>query len=103
MFEKNFNIEKDFVQIRNKIRKKVLFFQHNLVTDGSVNEFHLIFCRNVLIYFNKHLQRNVFDTINMSLVNNGFLILGESEVLPKKYNYKEIGNKKNKIYKKEIK
>ena len=93
-----FEFEENFIEIKEHIKKKVLFFQHNLVTDASINEFHLIFCRNVLIYFNRNLQKVVFNTIDDSLYKRGFLVLGESEILPEKYNYKIIGNK---IYKKD--
>ncbi len=99
-FEKYFNMYDDFVQVNDTIRKKVIFFQHNLVTDGSINEFNIVFCRNVLIYFDKGLQDKVFDLIDDSLFINNFLVLGQSEVVPTKYGYKVVGDKKNKIYKK---
>lgn len=92
-----FEMEENFVSIKEHIKKKVLFFEHNLVTDDSINEFHLIFCRNVLIYFNKNLQGTVFKTIDNSLYGGGFLVLGESENLPQNLKYKIL---ENKIYKK---
>ncbi|TWX72672.1 CheR family methyltransferase [Colwellia sp. C1TZA3] len=92
-----FEFEGKVVEIKEHIKKKVLFFQHNLVTDDSINEFHLIFCRNVLIYFNRSLQKTVFKTINDSLFKGGFLVLGESEKLPEEYDYKIIDKK---IYRK---
>jgi len=101
-FETYFDITDDFIQIKDNIRKKVLFFQHNLVTDGSINEFQFICCRNVLIYFDKSLQRNVFDNIDTSLSKGGYLILGESETLPPKYQYSKIGIHKNKMYQKDL-
>jgi chemotaxis protein methyltransferase CheR len=88
-----FEFEDNVIDIKEHIKKKVLFFQHNLVTDDSINEFHLIFCRNVLIYFNQSLQKTVFTTIDNSLFKRGFLVLGESEKLPEKYDYKVIGKK----------
>jgi len=101
-FEDYFDFEKDYIQIKEYIRKKVLFFQHNLVTDGSINEFQFICCRNVLIYFDKLLQKNVFENIDESLLKGGYLILGESELLPEKYKYSKIGHIKNKMYKKDL-
>ena len=97
-----FDVEDNFVQVKDHIKKKVLFFQHNLVSDGSINEFHLIFCRNVLIYFDKILQKKVFENIDNSLYKGGFLVLGESEMLPKKYTYKTIGKISKKIYQREL-
>ena len=93
-----FEFADEFIEIKEQLKKKVLFFQHNLVTDTSINEFQLIFCRNVLIYFNRNLQTIVFNTIDDSLSRGGFLVLGESERLPEVYNYKILDNK---IYQKD--
>jgi chemotaxis protein methyltransferase CheR len=101
-FERWFDMNKNYVQLKKSIRNKVIFFKHNLVSDSSINEFNLIFCRNVLIYFDKYLQQKVFDLIDESLIRNTFLILGQSEALPDKYNYKIVGDRKNKIYQKAI-
>ncbi|MCF6340242.1 MAG: hypothetical protein L3J10_05785 [Sulfurimonas sp.] len=94
------NEENDFIEIKDKIKDKILFFKHNLVTDNVINKFNLILCRNVLIYFNNKLQKQVFDTIDNSLKKNSFLILGESESVPKNFSYKELSNKifKRKTY-----
>jgi len=100
-FESYFEVSKDFVEVKKELKDKILFFEHNLVTDGSINEFHLIFCRNVLIYFDNILQEKVFKTIDNSLLEDGFLVLGESEIDEDKYAYKIVGDKKNKIYHKE--
>jgi len=87
--DKNFDdyIEKydDFIIINEKIRKKVLFFQHNLVSDSSFNEFDIIICKNVMIYFSDDLQEKVFELFYKSLRYGGYLILGESENLSLKY------------------
>ena len=57
------------------------FAQHNLATDGSFNEFHLIVCRNVLIYFNRALQERVHRLLYQSLIRFGFLGLGSKETV----------------------
>ncbi|MFJ8065797.1 CheR family methyltransferase [Psychrobacillus sp. NPDC096426] len=64
-----------------QLLKNVIFAQHNLVTDQSFNEFHVIFCRNVLIYFNPSLQNKVHELFIRSLSQNGFLGLGNKESL----------------------
>ncbi|MFJ5769282.1 CheR family methyltransferase [Psychrobacillus sp. NPDC093180] len=64
-----------------RLLKNVIFAQHNLVTDQSFNEFHVIFCRNVLIYFNPTLQNKVHELFIQSLSPNGFLGLGNKESL----------------------
>ena len=61
--------------------ENVVFAQHNLVSDGSFNEFHLILCRNVLIYFAPPLQNRVHDLFFNSLVRFGLLALGHKETI----------------------
>ena len=54
---------------------------HNLVSDGSFNEFQLILCRNVLIYFDKPLQDRALRLFYNSLEMLGYLALGSKESL----------------------
>jgi chemotaxis protein methyltransferase CheR len=63
------------------LRRHIVFSQHNLVTDRSFAEFHVIFCRNVLIYFDKQLQHHVHSLFYESLVMFGVLALGSKESL----------------------
>ena len=70
------------LKIKSYLREKILFFQHSLVNSGILNEFQLILCRNVLIYFTPSLQRKSLRLFADSLDRRSFLILGESESLP---------------------
>ena len=75
------------------LKKNIIFAQHNLVTDQSFNEFHLIMCRNVLIYFSPPLQNQVHRLFYDSLCPDGFLCLGDKETLRFEElitNYKEV-------------
>ena len=63
------------------LQSKVTWARHNLVTDASFNEFHLIICANVLIYFRPSLQERAHRLFYDSLVRSGFLALGKSESL----------------------
>lgn len=63
------------------LQKNVVWAQHNLVTDSSFNEFDVILCRNVLIYFNKSLQSRVHSLLYNSLKIEGILGLGAAESL----------------------
>jgi len=99
-FKDYFTFHDKHFEVNKEIKEKVLFFKHNLVSDASINEFNLILCRNVLIYFDKDLKQKVFNIMNESLSKDGFLVLGESEALAKNLNYQRLGNKKIKIYKK---
>ena len=66
---------------RPALREQIVFAKHNLVTDGPFNEFHLILCRNVMIYFNQRLQDRVHHVLYDSLANFGMLGLGAKETL----------------------
>jgi chemotaxis protein methyltransferase CheR len=59
----------------------VVFAEHNLVTDRSFNEFHVIMCRNVMIYFDRALQDRVLGLLHDSLTIFGVLALGTKETL----------------------
>jgi len=89
----------DFFAVKDELKEKILFFRHNLVTDGSLNEFQIIFCRNVIIYFDTTLKARVFNLFDNSLEENGFLILGESESYDDRDNFETL-DAKNKIYRK---
>jgi chemotaxis protein methyltransferase CheR len=66
---------------RPALRRNIIFAQHNLATDSSFNEFHLVLCRNVLIYFDNVLQERVQRLFKESLVKFGVLGLGKKESL----------------------
>ena len=69
----------DGALFRPALRERVVFCQHNLVTDGPFNEFNVILCRNVMIYFNRTLQARVHDLFRQSLGMFGVLVLGGKE------------------------
>lgn len=61
------------------LKDKIIFAQHNLVTDSVFGEMNVIVCRNVLIYFNRELQSRVIELLTDSLINGCFLCLGSKE------------------------
>ncbi len=63
------------------LMRNVVFAQHNLAMDRSFNEFHVIVCRNVMIYFERSLQQRVFELFDDSLARFGVLALGHKESL----------------------
>jgi chemotaxis protein methyltransferase CheR len=71
----------DAASMHTPLKRNTLFSVHNLVSDGVFNEFQLISCRNVLIYFNTALQEKVIKLFYDSLCPFGFLCLGSREVL----------------------
>lgn len=82
------------------LKNKIVFALHNLAVDQSFNEFQLILCRNVLIYFNQDLQNKVMNLFYDSLCTFGILGLGSKESLlftDKQSNFDAI-DKKQKIF-----
>ena len=80
--------------------ENVVFAQHNLVSDTRFNEFHLIVCRNVMIYFDRALQDRVHELFYDSLVRRGLLVLGHKESIrftSRADDYEEL-DAKEKIY-----
>ena len=63
----------------SSLRDNIVFSRHNLVTDSIFNEFNLIMCRNVMIYFGRDLQERVHRLLYDSLPVYGFLGLGKGE------------------------
>ncbi|MBF0415426.1 MAG: protein-glutamate O-methyltransferase CheR [Magnetococcales bacterium] len=71
----------DLARIHSALKENIVFAAHNLATDHVFSETHLIFCRNVLIYFNKELTDRVLLLFEKSLVAGGVLCLGSHESL----------------------
>ncbi len=65
----------------DELSKRITFAHHNLVADKAFGEMHLILCRNVLIYFDQHLQNGVLTMLRDSTADRGFLVLGDRETL----------------------
>jgi len=76
-------------RIKQFLRDKVTFKNHNLVEGSIFYKFDLIFCRNVIIYFNTELQNKVISLFHESLFNDGMLLIGAHENIT----YLPIGNK----------
>jgi chemotaxis protein methyltransferase CheR len=92
----------DRVIFSETLSSKMVFSTHNLVSDGSFNEFQLILCRNVMIYFNKTLQDKVLQLFDQSLHPLGFLALGNKETIrftSVEHRYKQFYNRE-KIWRK---
>ncbi|WP_373035279.1 CheR family methyltransferase [Sulfurimonas sp.] len=99
--EEYFEINKRFVKVKENLKHNVLFFVHNLQRDSVFNEFDMIECKNVMIYFDDKLKQSVFKIFYDSLKFGGHLFLGPNEILPvsfdNRFKQSEDGSK---IYKK---
>lgn len=80
-FSSYYTARYDLAKFSDTLKKRMIVAAHNLVSDGSFNEFQLIICRNVLIYFSHPLQEKVLRLIDGSLERLGFLTLGPREHL----------------------
>lgn len=80
-FSEYYTADAGHVIFRSFLKDNILFSLHNLVTDTSFNAFNLIFCRNVMIYFNRELQAHTHTLLYKSLDLPGFLCLGDGENL----------------------
>ena len=80
-FSEYYTAKYDGALFSPSLTRNIVFSQHNLVTDRSFSEFHVIFCRNVLIYFDKSLQNRVHSLFYDSLVMFGIMALGSKESL----------------------
>jgi chemotaxis protein methyltransferase CheR len=92
----------DGAQFQRSLIENVVFAQHNLVSDHSFNEFNVIVCRNVMIYFDRTLQDRVHRLFFESLATFGVLGLGHKESIrfsPHQANYEEL-DAAEKLYRK---
>ncbi len=87
------NVKRDILAIKPFLRNKVMFRQHDLINGDKsfMMKFHLILCRNVLIYFNFPLQKKIIKVFYNNLQPNGFIILGHHESIlePAEFNLKK--------------
>ena len=96
---KYFNIKDDKYYINTTIKNMVTFKKHDLILDRYDNNFDLIVCRNVVIYFNSDIKQEIYKKFSNSLKKGGLLFVGATESI---YNYKDYGFEKAStfIYKK---
>jgi chemotaxis protein methyltransferase CheR len=101
-FSDYYSVTDNGVKFSSHLAENIIFAQHNLVTDKSFNEFHVILCRNVLIYFNKTLQKKVHNLFYESLGMFGVLGLGDKETIYNKdlLDHYETVSLNHKLYRK---
>ncbi|MCE3227901.1 MAG: chemotaxis protein CheR [Bacteroidetes bacterium] len=101
-FSDYFIADYDMAIMDQSLKKRVVWANHNLVTDSVFAEMNMILCRNVLIYFNRDLQNRVQKLFFDSLTNGGILALGSKESLrfsTLEDHYQEL-DKKYRVFKK---
>ncbi|MCH5294421.1 MAG: protein-glutamate O-methyltransferase CheR [Treponema sp.] len=68
-------------QVRPDLMKTIRFDYHNLRFDSGARNLDIVFCRNVLIYFDEAAQKATIDRFWNSMARNSFLFIGHSESL----------------------
>lgn len=81
-FEDYCTLAYDRLAMDSSLRRNVVFFEHNLVTDYSPGQMNVVFCRNVLIYFDAETRQHTLGLFQSCLSPGGYLCLGKSEALP---------------------
>lgn len=97
-----YTIEQDTAIMDLALLKNVTFQKHDLVKGSALGIFDVVFCRNVMIYFNPLLQNQVYHLLTESLANSGILAIGskESMIWSNVNNHFTIINKEKKIHRK---
>ena len=80
-FSEYYTARYEFALMRPSLQQNIVFSQHNLVSDGAFNEFNVVLCRNVMIYFNRALQERTHTLFHKSLSMFGILGLGSKETI----------------------
>lgn len=83
-------------KISDEIKARVEFKEHNLLKDTYPTDYHMIVCRNVLIYFTEEAKDEIFRKYSKALSKGGILFIGSTEQI---MNYKEVGfDRKNSFF-----
>ena len=94
--KKYFKKEGDFYVISNEIKSRVMFKKADLLRDPYPTDYHLIVCRNVMIYFTEEAKDEIYRKFYKALAPEGLLFIGSTEQI---INYRDIGfNRANSFY-----
>lgn len=97
-----YSITRRTARFRRDLQRQITWARHNLVSDSSFNEFHLILCSNVLIYFRPSLQERAHRLFYDSLIRSGYMALGQKESLvfcPESSRYEQVRDGVNLFHK----
>ncbi|MBI9074532.1 MAG: protein-glutamate O-methyltransferase CheR [Desulfatibacillum sp.] len=80
-FQQGHNKWQGHYKIKSGIREQVKFFKYNLISDPAQEQYDVIFCRNVMIYFDHETRQHVVNKLYQSLRPGGLFAIGQSESL----------------------
>lgn len=86
-------INNNIFQIEKEVKSIVKFRKFNLKTDKFLTKYDIIFCRNVVIYFDKETKEHIYQKLHKALDSNGYFLIGHSEGLfnDKRFQYVSPG------------
>ncbi len=90
MVHKYFKKQGLHYQVSDELKKDIIFKKHNLLSDRFEQNYDLIVCRNVLIYFTEQAKQQIYHKFSQSLTENGIFFVGSTEQVftPGEYNLK---------------
>lgn len=82
-FQRGFGRQEGYFRVKQSLKGMVEFRRHNLMDpfDELKKTFHVILCRNVMIYFKKKTQKSLIDKFRRCLCDGGYLLIGHAESL----------------------
>jgi chemotaxis protein methyltransferase CheR len=96
-----FDVDEYESKVKDKYKKHIKFEKHNLVQETMNKKFDVVFCRNVMIYFDDVLKMKVLKLFHSCIKDNGFLIIGYYDMLPLEHkNLFELYDSTTRLYKK---
>ena len=81
VMKKYFHADNGRYRLIKRVRDKVEFLRHNIMTAREYPEADLILCRNVMIYFTREEQERILSRLAAALPEHGILVLGRSETM----------------------
>ncbi|MDV7395634.1 CheR family methyltransferase, partial [Arthrospira platensis SPKY1] len=100
LLKKYFVKKGDLYQVKETIRRPIIFSYHNVTNDPGFNRIDLLSCRNLLIYLNNDLQQRVLALLHYALNLHGYLFLGSSESVGDLSRYLDVVHGKSKLWQK---
>ena len=85
-------------QVRKEVRELCTFSTHSVIRDPPFSRIDLISCRNLLIYLDTELQERVIPAFHYSLVRDGYLLLGSSEMVSRHHELFTLIDKPHRIF-----
>ena len=79
-FQRGHGRQKDYVKVKDEVRKHITFMKYNLLSDRQPDgQFDIIFCRNVMMYFDDNDRERLIQKLYRSMNHGGYLIIGMAE------------------------